>query len=294
MSKHHLSPALSVRIAEAWPDYALLDCGEGQKLEAFGGVRLIRPEPQAMWPKTAPALWQTASARFEGVAEDDGPGRWSSPLEDFPVAIGPITMMCRLTSNRHIGLFPEQRPHWQAAANALQDMDGPEVLNLFGYTGAASLFLAAKGARVTHVDASKKAIQWARENQEASGLTDVPIRWICDDASKFVAREVRRGRRYDAILLDPPKFGRGPKNEVWNLFDDLPPLLADLGHLLSDNARLVTLTAYAIRASALAVSRALEAALAPYGGAIETGELVVRDGSGALLPTSMYAEWRSL
>jgi len=284
--------ALSLRIAEPWPGYALIDSGEGRKLERFGAVTLVRPEPQAMWPRSDPAAWERADAVFEGTDEDDGPGRWSNKLPDFPAEIDDIAMVCRLTANRHVGLFPEQRPHWQAAADALKGAKEPEVLNLFGYTGAASLYLAAKGARVTHIDASKKAISWARENQTASGLDDASIRWICEDAAKFVAREVRRGRRYQGILLDPPKFGRGPKNEVWNLFDDLPPLLDDIAALLADDARFVILTAYAIRASALSVGRALEAALGGRAGTIEVGELAVEEASGKLLPTSMYAEWR--
>lgn len=283
---------LAVRIAEPWDGYRLIDSGAGQKLEAFGDVRLIRPEPQAMWPRTVPDAWESADARFEGTDEDDGPGRWSARPADFDVPVDEATMVCRIAGNHHVGLFPEQRPHWHAAADALEGIEAPEVLNLFGYTGAASLLLAARGARVTHIDASKKAIAWARDNQERSGLGDASVRWICEDASKFVAREVRRGRRYHGILLDPPKFGRGPKNEVWNLFDDLPPLLADVAQLVAPDARFVILTAYAIRASALSFGRALSAAMAARGGAVETGELAVREDGGRLLPTSMYAEWR--
>ena len=288
-----LEETIALRVAEGWGDYTLIDSGGGQKLEDFGEARLIRPEPQAMWPKAAPRDWSSADASFEGTDEDDGPGRWSATGGDFAVRISDITMICRQGQNHHVGLFPEQRPHWEAAEEALEGTTEPEVLNLFGYTGAASLYLAARGARVTHVDASKKAIAWARENQAASGLDDAPIRWICDDASKFVAREVRRGRRYQAILLDPPKFGRGPKNEVWNLFESLPPLLTDVAELVDDKTRVVTLTAYAIRASALSFGRALAAAMERHGGRVETGELAVREaGDGRLLPTSMYAEWR--
>lgn len=283
---------LSLRVAEPWDGYALIDSGGGRKLERFGDACLVRPEPQAMWPRTDPAAWERADASFEGSEDDDGPGRWSAGRDDFAVPLDGVTMVCRLTANRHVGLFPEQRPHWQAAAAALEGADQPEVLNLFGYTGAASLYLARRGARVTHIDASKKAIQWARENQARSGLDDAPIRWICEDASKFVARELRRGRRYQGILLDPPKFGRGPKNEVWNLFDDLPPLLEDVAALVADDARFVILTAYAIRASALSVGRSLAAALKGRGGSIETGELAVREETGGLLPTSMYAQWQ--
>lgn len=283
---------LNLRIAEPWDGYRLIDSGEGRKLEAFGPVTLVRPEPQAMWPRTLEAEWAKADARFEGSDEEEGPGRWDTRLADFDVPVDAATMTCRIAQNHHVGLFPEQRPHWHAAIEALRGIEAPEVLNLFGYTGAASLLLAAAGARVTHIDASKKAIAWARDNQERSGLGEAQIRWICEDASKFVAREVRRGRTYHAILLDPPKFGRGPKNEVWNLFADLPPLLTDVAQLLAPDARLLTLTAYAIRASSLSFGRALEAALAGRGGTVETGELAVAEETGRLLPTSMYAEWR--
>jgi len=283
---------LSVRVEPGWQGYRLVDTGEGRKLEDFGDVRLARPEPQAMWPRSDPRAWEAASARFEGSGDDDAAGRWSARLGDFPVQIGPVSMVCRLTANRHIGLFPEQRPHWHAALDALEDVAAPSVLNLFGYTGAASLLLAAAGARVTHVDASRKAIAWGRECQAASGLQDAPIRWICEDARKFLAREVRRGKRYEGVLLDPPKFGRGPRNETFNLFDDLAPLLADVRAVLADDARLVILTAYAIRASALAVGRALQTALANRPGRVEAGELAVREAGGRLLPTSMYAQWR--
>lgn len=288
-----VGPALSVLVSEPSAHYALLDSGGGRKLERYGGVRLVRPEPQAMWSPADPAAFEAADARFEGSDEEEGPGRWTGrPVGDFVVPCGPARMVCRLTNNRHVGLFPEQRPHWEDAVASLSGASDPEVLNLFGYTGAASLILAAAGARVTHVDASRKAIAWAKENQAASGLEDAPIRWICDDAGKFVAREVRRGKRYQGILLDPPKFGRGPKNETWELFAHLAPLLAGIRQLLADDARFVILTAYAIRASALSVARTLEEALAGRGGAVEAGELALREETGRLLPTSMFATWR--
>ncbi len=283
--------ALPLRIADTWDDYRLVDSGAGQKLEQFGDRLLIRPEPQAIWPKTDLAAWDRADAAFEG-ADGEERGRWTADVGDFPVRLGPVTMVCRLTNNQHVGLFPEQRPHWEAAGAALAGADAPHVLNLFGYTGAASLLLAASGAHVTHVDASKKAIAWGKESQSASGMDDAPIRWICDDAQKFVAREVRRGRKYQGILLDPPKFGRGPKNETWDFFEGLAPLLADIAQLVADDARFVILTAYALRTSALAVGRTLDMTLAGRGGRVEAGELAIPEATGRLLPTSMYAEWR--
>lgn len=283
---------LEVTVAEPFEGYRLVDSGNGRKLEQFGEMRLVRPEPQAMWAATDPAAWDAADARFEGSDEDDGRGRWSARPADWVVPCGPARLICRIGANHHVGVFPEQYPHWQSAVGAIDGASSPAVLNLFGYTGAASLLLAAAGANVTHVDASKKAIAWGKENQAASGLENASIRWICDDARKFVAREVRRGRRYQGVLVDPPKFGRGPKNEVWNLFDDLAPLMDDLSRLLADDARFFILTAYAIRASALSVGRLAAESLRGHGGTVRCGELALREGSGRLLPTSMYATWR--
>ena len=210
-------------------DYALLDSGDGRKLERFGRFTVERPEPQALWrPKLEPAAWSRADAAFKsaGAEEDAESGRWrrnTAVPETWPVRVLGVTVLCRLTSFRHVGVFPEQVPHWQWMLERLAGVrDGPpRVLNLFAYTGAASLLAAKAGAEVTHVDASKKAIAWAKQNQAASQLGDAPIRWILDDARKFVAREVRRGRSYHVILIDPPKFGRGPEGEVWDVFS--PP-----------------------------------------------------------------------
>ena len=292
-------PALPVLVADGWPDYRLIDSGHGRKLERYGDLVLVRPEPQAMWSPQGHPAWDAAAAEFTGEADEEGPGRWrvaSGVPEQWTVAIGPVRTICRLTGFRHVGLFPEQRPHWDdmvaRVARRVAARRPPEILNLFGYTGAASLLLAAAGAHVTHVDASRKAIAWARENQALSGLEDRPIRWLCEDASKFVAREVRRGRRYDGIVLDPPKFGRGPKNETWSLLEDLPPLMADLSRLLDRDSDFLVLTAYAIRLSALALGRLVAERLAPLGGEVEAGELAIREeASGRLLPTSLYARW---
>ena len=196
-------------------------------------------------------------------------------------------MLCRLQGLWHLGLFPEQMPHWQwmlekiAAAKAA-GVERPRVLNLFGYTGAASLLAAAAGAEVVHVDASKKAIQWARENQAASKLDAAPIRWMLDDARKFTAREVRRGRDYHVLLVDPPKFGRGPKNETWDLFTDLPPLMDDCAALVADKHAAMVLTVYAIRASGLAFAELVAEKMAKAGGKMDVGELAIRsqDGQG--------------
>jgi 23S rRNA (cytosine1962-C5)-methyltransferase len=277
-------------------DYALLDSGAGRKLERFGTIVVDRPEPQALWTPLAPEReWRHAHAVFSGD-DDEDKGRWriDKPVpESWPVKVGAATVLCRLASFRHMGLFPEQMPHWEWMLERLAEKraEPARVLNLFAYTGAASLMAAAAGAHVTHVDASKKAIAWAKENQVASDLGAAPIRWMLDDASKFVAREVRRGKTYDIILVDPPKFGRGPDGEVWDLFTSLPPLMKDCAALLAPGGALV-LTVYAIRASSLAFDQLCREVLAERGGAFQSGELAIREmGSDRAVPASLYTRW---
>jgi 23S rRNA (cytosine1962-C5)-methyltransferase len=214
--------------------------------------------------------------------------------ESWPVKVEQVTMLCRLQGLWHLGLFPEQLPHWQWMLARLAAVKGetPRVLNLFAYTGAASLIAAAAGAEVTHVDASKKAIAWGRDNQAASQLGDAPVRWILDDAAKFAAREVRRGKTYHVILIDPPKFGRGPNGEVWDLFTHLPGLLKDCVQLLAPANAALILTVYAIRASALAFDQLTRDALASRGGMFQSGELAIRAaGNGHAVPTSLFTRW---
>ncbi|MGH2341476.1 class I SAM-dependent methyltransferase [Segnochrobactraceae bacterium EtOH-i3] len=286
-----------IAVAGSWPDFALLDSGDGQKLERYGPYTVVRPEPQAMWrPRLPVEAWDKADAVFSGDVEEEGPGRWRMPVilpESFPMAYGPAQFLGRFTSFRHMGLFPEQHTQWDHLIARIQACKHqPKVLNLFGYTGVASLLAAAAGAHVTHVDASKKAIGWARENQARSGLDDKPIRWICEDARRFVEREGRRGNRYDFILLDPPKFGRGPKGEEWHLFRDLPPMLEAVEAVLADGPSELILTVYAIRASFLAFHETVAETFARRGGSIVSGELAIREeGSGRLMPTANFVRW---
>jgi 23S rRNA (cytosine1962-C5)-methyltransferase len=204
-----------------------------------------------------------------------------------------IPFLGRFTSFRHVGVFPEQATHWEWMKSEIERAGRPlKILNLFAYTGIASLVAAGAGAEVTHIDASKKAIGWARENQQDGNLDKLRIRWICDDAVKFVEREIRRGNRYDGIVLDPPKFGRGPKGEVWNIFTDLRPLLANCAVLLSDTALFLILTAYSIRSSFYSIDELCAEALADRGGLLESGELVLREeGGGRRLSTSLFSRW---
>ena len=292
-------PKLHVLETAGFSDYALLDCGGGRKLERFGSVILDRPEAQAMWK---PALgvndWRQAHGVFSASGNDDQRGKWQArqPIpEAWPVSVDDVTMQCRTQGLWHLGLFPEQLPHWmwvkdRVAAGRARG-DSHRVLNLFAYTGAASLIAAAAGAEVTHVDASKKAIAWAKDNQAASRLQDAKVRWILDDAAKFVAREVRRGKTYDVIVIDPPKFGRGPNGEVWDLFQSLASLFGDCAKLLNPGPAALVLTAYAIRASSLALYALGEQVLRGQSGAFECGELAIRAETGQVLPTSLYLRW---
>lgn len=280
--------------------YRLLDSGGGRKLERFGPIVVDRPEPQAIWrPALDSARWQRAAAVFSAEGDDEG-GRWrtSGPVpESWPVQLRGITMNCRLSAFRHLGLFPEQLPHWDWMTAAIGEMSGggrPRVLNLFGYTGAASILAAKAGAEVVHVDASKKAIAWARENQTASGLADAPVRWLLDDARKLAAREVRRGRTYNVILLDPPPRGHGPGGELWEMLEHLPGLAADCARLLVPGRAAIVLTAYAVRLSALSLGQVLAEALGDRAGTMEIGELAIREEGGRrAVPTSIFARWSS-
>lgn len=270
--------------------YELLDFGHGRKLERFGDVIVDRPEPQAMTkPHLPPLEWKKAMAIFAGQ-DDEESGKWSLAAdvpESWVVPIlGRTKSVCRLMSFRHMGLFPEQRPHWQWMAERVSGREAPRVLNLFGYTGVASLVAADAGAgEVVHVDASKKAVQWGKDNQDVSGLNKATIRWICEDARKFVAREVRRERLYDCILIDPPKYGRGPDGEVWDLFTHLPDLLRDCAAITAPNG-FVVLTSYAIRASALAMHELMREYYP--GKTLDTGELALQTKNGQLLGTSYF------
>jgi 23S rRNA (cytosine1962-C5)-methyltransferase len=297
--------------SEGFSDYTLIDCGGGRKLERFGKIIVDRPEPQAMWDrKLGKSDWSKANAVFSASGEDDEKGKWriDKPVPDaWPVRLSlpspsngspnasanPVTMLCKLAGLWHLGLFPEQAPHWQWMLEQIGRVRGetPRVLNLFGYTGAASLLAARAGAEVTHVDASKKAIQWGKENQEASKLGAAKIRWLLDDAAKFVARDVRRGKTYHVILVDPPKFGRGPEGEIWDLFQHLPSLLSDLAKLLAPQDAAMVLTIYAIRASSLAFDQLMRETLTKRGGTFDSGELAIRSEVGTLVPTSLFVRW---
>ncbi len=251
-----------------------------------------------MWKKSLPeSEWASAHGIFQPTSEESG-GHWMLKKkipERWEMKYDSIRFWAMTTPGRHLGVFPEVASHWDFMADSVREADrSVKVLNLFGYTGLASLVAAQAGAQVTHVDASKKSVTWARENQSLSGLNDKPIRWIVDDALKFVQRESRRGARYDGILLDPPKFGRGPKGEVWEVYKSLPQLFELCRAVLSDTPLFLIVTVYAVKASAIHLGQALQDVMSKSKGSVESGELVTREKSaGRLLSQAVFARWSS-
>ena len=296
MTRPALSPAPLVMRTTAWEDYALIDSGGGRKLERYGPHRVIRPEPQCLWRPALPqAEWEAADAVFDPSDEEDA-GRWRFARklpETWTMGWRDVRFQGRFTAFRHLAVFPEQAANWAWLADRLAgSTTDTKVLNLFGYTGVASLTMARAGAAVTHIDASKKAIGWARENAGLSGLEDRPMRWICEDSRTFVRREVRRGSRYQGIILDPPKYGRGPGGEVWRLYEDLPELIENCGALLADDASFLLLNAYSERLSGLALASLMAQALEGRGGTIDWGELaLIEDGGERGAGLSFFARW---
>lgn len=281
-------------IGDAWADYGLIDSGHGRKLERYGPHRFIRPEPQALWAP-AQANWD-AAGEFVPGSDEDGGGQWRFdhplPHAGWTGQWEEVRFTMQPTPFRHLSFFPDMAPVWSWMRGQLAGLEVPTAMNLFGYTGVGTLALAAKGAAVTHVDASKKSVEAARANAALSGMADRPIRWIIDDALKFAAREVRRGKRYDGIILDPPKYGRGPEGEVWKLEEGLPPLIAECRKLLDADSRFLFLTVYAVRMSALAIGELVRQHFADLGGQVECGELGVREETrGLTLPTAIFARW---
>lgn len=275
-------------------DYELLDSGEGEKMERFGKYVLTRPDPQALWRKMRPKKeWDAADAQFlrdgkhtEWVLKPGVPEKWQ-------IAFGGLKFWIRPSSFKHTGLFPEQATNWDWTRTIIKEANRPvSVLNLFGYTGGATLAAAQAGASVVHVDGSKVAIGWARENAEISGVADKPIRWILDDAAAFVEREIRRGNTYDGIIMDPPAFGHGPKKELWKIEDHFLDFLDNIKQILSDKPLFVLINGYASGYSAIAYEQNIQYLMDGKGGSVESGELTLEEaGSGRLLPCGIYSRW---
>ncbi len=274
-----------------WSDYELLDSGDGEKLERFGLVTVARPEIQALWAKQSPDAWKNADATFT-FADKKGVWKTKKDLpESWQVSWDDATFLARLTSFKHTGLFPEQAPNWQWVRETIAPLSKPSVLNLFGYTGAASVTAALSGAFVTHVDASKQSLDWAHENANLSNVPADGIRWMLDDALAFVKREVRRNSTYDGIILDPPAFGRGAKGEVWHIEDDLSPLLTELRKLLSDKSgSFFLLNGYASGYASRAFAQAVESVFGNVSG--ESGELHIKEShTERVVPAGIYVRF---
>ena len=289
-------PTFELLAAQNWKEYALLDSGDGFKLEQFGPYRLVRPEPEAVWQQALPASeWKKADATYKPSPEENG-GHWeyaNKLPERWKMSYGNLSFWAQTSSSRHLGVFPEQSCQWDWADKVIKSsQEQPKVLNLFGYTGIASLAAAKAGALVTHLDASRKVVTWANDNQKLSGLESSPIRWIIDDALKFVQREARRGNKYQGIILDPPKFGRGPKGEVWEFYKLIPNLLRSCKEILDPNPLFVQLTAYAVKASAATLYYAVDEIMQGCGGHTYCGEIGLREASAnRFLSTAIYARW---
>jgi 23S rRNA (cytosine1962-C5)-methyltransferase len=286
-------------LAEGWTDYELLDTGDGLKRERWGDTILVRPDPQIIWPRQAESRWQEWDGYYH--RSDTGGGRWEfrRPLpESWTMQYGELTLKIRPTDFKHTGLFPEQAVNWDWSAKKIRarklQTNDVSVLNLFGYTGAATLASAAAGASVCHVDASKGVVQWCRENAALSKLNDSPIRYIADDCLKFTAREARRGRHYDGIILDPPAYGRGAAGEIWKIEEDLWPLLLECRALLSERPLFLIINSYASKLSPLLIGNLLTKLMAKHGGRVMVGELgLPSEREGIVLPCGICGRWES-
>lgn len=286
--------SLTILTTKPSTDYELIDSGEDEKLERYGKIIISRPDPQALWPKLLSSKeWQKADAVF---SRDEKAG-WkikSKITEKWRIDFFGLSFFIKLSPFKHTGLFPEQASNWEWLKNIVEkEKNKVNILNLFGYTGGATLVCAQAGASVCHVDASKTAISWARENADISGLADKPIRWILDDAMIFVKREIKRGRKYDGIIMDPPAFGHGPKGEMWKIEENFIELLDLCKRILSDQPLFFLINGYASGYSSIAYENNLLSLIKKYGGIIEKGELTITEsGSGRLLPCGIFARWQ--
>ena len=284
-------------VCDGWKDYELLDCGGGEKLERWGRQILVRPDPQAIWETGGdPALWRRADARYSRSAA--GGGHWDRKdvPESWTVGYKELTFQVKPMNFKHTGLFPEQGVNWDFAMEQIRRADRPvRVLNLFAYTGGATVACAKAGAEVCHVDAAKGMVAWARENARCSGLADAPVRWIVDDCAKFVEREIRRGRQYDAVIMDPPSYGRGPGGEVWKLESDLYPFVKLVSRVLSDKPLFVILNSYTTGLAPSVLGYILQQLVGKRcGGKVSWDELGLPcTASGMALPCGATGRWVS-
>ena len=285
---------MSKHITPKEKSYALLDSGEGMKLERFGAYVLARPDPEALWPKNLSVKeWDKADASFE---RKGATGAWKKDKafpKSWTMDYAGLTLELRPTSFKHVGIFPEQLSHWTWLEEKIKKSARPiKVLNLFAYTGGATLSAARAGAEVTHLDSSKVAIEWARKNAELSGLNDAPIRWIEDDALKFLKREVKRGNKYDAVIMDPPAFGHGTGGALWKIERDFYELFALAEQVLSENPLALIVNGYTAGYSPLTLANNVQKIAEKFGGTVESGELAIsEEGNKRLLPAGVFARW---
>ena len=283
-------------LAQSGGDYELLDSGEEEKLERYGAYVLRRPDPQALWDKKLPtADWKKADAWYERAGKG---GKWHMKKDmesEWQMGYGNLQFLIRPTAFKHTGLFPEQAPNWAWSSELIQKSGrAVSVLNLFAYTGGATLAAAQAGAEVVHLDASKVAVTWGKENAEVSGLSNAPIRWIVDDAMQFVNRELKRGNTYDGIIMDPPAFGHGPKDELWKIEENFLTFVSSCKKLLSDKPLFFLINGYAAGYSHHAFRYNLESLVSEHGGSVESGELTIEESrTGRVLPAGIYARWEA-
>jgi len=274
--------------AQGFTDFELLDSGDGYRLERWGDFVLARPDPQTIWSRSEPVkIWESAHAIFKNdqwEIRQSLPEYWDLAFHDMQLRVRPMNF-------KHTGVFPEQAVHWKLMSDVLKGIQKPRVLNLFAYTGAASVWLTRHGAFVTHVDASRPAIGWAKDNQELNGLQVDSIRWMLEDAAKFVKSEVKRGAKYDGIVMDPPAFGHSPTGKIWKFNEQMPALVRDCVALLSPEAKFLIINAYATNTSELAIHNLLEDAIGGRAGTIEAGQLCLKQKNGRLLSTGIFTRW---
>ncbi len=280
-------------LADKWKDFEVIDTGEGEKLERWGDYLLARPDPQVIWPRGEERLWQKAQAHY--LRSDRGGGAWDfreTLPEKWVISYGDLRFYVRPTGFKHTGLFPEQAANWDAMAALLQRRPGARVLNLFAYTGGASLACAAAGAHVTHVDAAKGMVLWAKENRELSALPETSFRFIVEDALSFVRREIRRGSRYDGVVMDPPSYGRGPGGEVWKLENELYRLADTCAQVLSPDPLFFFINSYTTGFQPAVLQNILRKTVASrLGGVIDSEELCLPVRTGGVLPCGATGRW---
>lgn len=283
-------------IADQWKDYEVIDCSNGEKVERWGKYILVRPDPQVIWdtPKSNKA-WRNMNAHYHRSKKGGGEWEFFDLPEQWSIHYKNLTFQLKPFSFKHTGLFPEQAVNWDWFSNKIKNAGRPiKVLNLFAYTGGATIAAAASGASVTHVDASKGMVTWAKENAISSGLKDAPIRWIVDDCVKFVEREIRRGNHYDAIIMDPPSYGRGTKGEIWKIEDCVYPLIQLCTKLLSDKPLFFLISSYTTGLQPAVLSYMLGTALKDFDGVINSSEIGLPVSSnGLVLPCGASGRWES-